>query len=50
MKFHFGEMGSDGPFEQEPGFKEFRRTAAMSGDATERSNRVFEKDRTEAAC
>ena len=35
MKFHFVEMPSDRPFEEEPGFKEFLRTAAMSGDATE---------------
>jgi transcriptional regulator with XRE-family HTH domain len=35
MKFRFVEMESDGPFEEEPGFKEFLRTAAMSGDATE---------------
>lgn len=35
MKFHFVELQSGGPFEEEPGFKEFLRTAAMSGDATE---------------
>lgn len=34
MKFHFVEMES-GLFEEEPGFKEFLRTPAMSGDATE---------------
>lgn len=35
MKFHFVEMGSDGPFEEEPGLTEFLQTAAMSGDATD---------------
>ena len=35
MKFHFVEMESGGPFEEEPGFKEFLGTATMSGDVTE---------------
>jgi hypothetical protein len=35
MRFHFVEMESGGPSEEEPGFKEFLGTAAMSGDATE---------------
>jgi transcriptional regulator with XRE-family HTH domain len=35
MKFQFVEMESDHAFEEEPGFKEFLRNAAMSGDASE---------------
>lgn len=35
VRFHFVEMESDGPVE-EPGFREFLRNAAMSGDAGEK--------------
>lgn len=35
MRFHFVEMESDGSAKQEPGFQEFLRNQAMSGDATE---------------
>jgi transcriptional regulator with XRE-family HTH domain len=35
MKFHFVELESDGSLQEEPGFKEFLRNTAMSGDATE---------------
>jgi len=34
MKFQYVETGSSFPPEDEPGFKEFLRTAGMSGDAT----------------
>ena len=35
MKFHFVEMQSDVPLEEEPGLKEFLRTPALSRDARE---------------
>ena len=35
MRFHYVEIESGGPVEEERGFKEFVQNAAMSGDATE---------------